>query len=76
MKYASLLLVASATKHCCDTLSIFILLSEKLLFNCDNGHANAPQCYVNRTLSIFLCVLRSRNGADGSCWPRPQGQTK
>jgi hypothetical protein len=28
-----------------------------LLFNGNNGYVNAPQCYVIRTLPVFLCSL-------------------
>jgi hypothetical protein len=38
------------------------------LFHCNNGYTNAPQCYVIRTLSIFvkrLAVSNEEWQADG-----------
>ena len=29
------------------------------LFHCNNGHANAPHCYVIRTLPVLLIYLLS-----------------
>jgi len=69
--HAWLLLVACAIKHCCVTLSIFILLTVTRISK------RTRQNFMWNAHSLsFVCVLWSCNGAGGSRRPRTQGHTK